>query len=132
AGPAGLLELIDSIAAWSPNASVHAPCGMTAGLLLTDIDRAGVAEAAATGGLGVCVGRPIDGVELALAPIDANGDSADELVQGPRAQGRLGEFVVSAAHIKYGYDNMWRTTADSDRDSLKGQLWLRTNYIIHI
>src|SRR5699024_8770928 len=71
------------------NASIHSPYGMTEGLLLTDIDRAGVAEADATGGLGVCVGRPIDGVELALAPIDANGGSADELVQGPQAQGRL-------------------------------------------
>ena len=115
-----------------PNASIHSPYGMTEGLLLTDIDRAGVAEADATGGLGVCVGRPIDGVELALAPIDANGGSADELVQGPQAQGRLGEFVVSAAHIKSGYDNLWRTTADSARDSLKGLNWHRTNDIGHI
>jgi acyl-CoA synthetase (AMP-forming)/AMP-acid ligase II/pimeloyl-ACP methyl ester carboxylesterase len=126
------LELMDSIAEVFPNASIHSPYGMTEGLLLTDIDRAGVAEADATGGLGVCVGRPIDGVELALAPIDANGGSADELVQGPQAQGRLGEFVVSAAHIKSGYDNLWRTTADSARDSLKGLNWHRTNDIGHI
>jgi acyl-CoA synthetase (AMP-forming)/AMP-acid ligase II/pimeloyl-ACP methyl ester carboxylesterase len=126
------LELMDAIAEVFPNASLHSPYGMTEGLLLTDIDRAGVAEADATGGLGVCVGRPIDGVELALAPIDDAGNSTDELLQGEASRGRLGEFVVSAAHIKYGYDNLWRTTADSARDDLHGLTWHRTNDIGHI
>src|SRR5699024_12097003 len=72
------------------------------------------------------------GVALAPAPIDAHGGSADELVQGPQAQGRLGEFVVSTAHINSGYDNLWRTTADSARDSLKALNWHRTNDIGHI
>jgi acyl-CoA synthetase (AMP-forming)/AMP-acid ligase II/pimeloyl-ACP methyl ester carboxylesterase len=126
------LELMDAIAEVFPNAAIHSPYGMTEGLLLTDIDRAGVAEADATGGLGVCVGKPIDGVELALAPIDDSGDSADELLQGDAAQGRLGEFVVSAAHIKSGYDNLWRTTAESARDDLHGLTWHRTNDIGHI
>ncbi|MGC2939586.1 MULTISPECIES: alpha/beta fold hydrolase [unclassified Brevibacterium] len=126
------LELMDSIAEVFPNASIHSPYGMTEGLLLTDIDRAGVAEAEATGGLGVCVGRPIDGVELALAPIDESGESSAELLQGDAARSRLGEFVVSAAHIKSGYDNLWRTTADSSRDDLHGLTWHRTNDIGHI
>ena len=126
------LELMDAIAEVFPNASIHSPYGMTEGLLLTDIDRDGVAAADATGGLGVCVGQPIDGVELALAPIDESGRSADELLQGEAAQGRLGEFVVSAAHIKSGYDNLWRTTADSARDGLHGLHWHRTNDIGHI
>ncbi|MGO3178614.1 MAG: alpha/beta fold hydrolase, partial [Brevibacterium linens] len=126
------LELMDAIAGVFPNASIHSPYGMTEGLLLTDIDRDGVAAAAATGGLGVCVGQPIDGVELALAPIDESGRSTDELIQGEDARGRLGEFVVSAAHIKSGYDNLWRTTADSARDDLHGLTWHRTNDIGHI
>ncbi|WP_181275061.1 alpha/beta fold hydrolase [Brevibacterium oceani] len=126
------LELMDAIAEVFPNASIHSPYGMTEGLLLTDIDRAGVAEADATGGLGVCVGRPIDGVELALAPIDDAGNSAEELLQGEASRGRLGEFVVSAAHIKSGYDNLWRTTADSARDGMHGLTWHRTNDIGHI
>ncbi|WP_210603601.1 alpha/beta fold hydrolase [Brevibacterium oceani] len=126
------LELMDAIAEVFPNASIHSPYGMTEGLLLTDIDRAGVAEADATGGLGVCVGRPIDGVELALAPIDVAGNSAEELLQGEASRGRLGEFVVSAAHIKSGYDNLWRTTADSARDDLHDLTWHRTNDIGHI
>ena len=126
------LELMDAIAEVFPNASIHSPYGMTEGLLLTDIDRDGVAAADATGGLGVCVGQPIDGVELALAPIDESGASSDELLQGEAAQGRLGEFVVSAAHIKSGYDNLWRTTAASARDDLHGLTWHRTNDIGHI
>ncbi|WP_432790009.1 alpha/beta fold hydrolase [Brevibacterium sp. K11IcPPYGO002] len=126
------LELMDAIAGVFPNASIHSPYGMTEGLLLTDIDRDGVAAAAATGGHGVCVGQPIDGVELALAPIDESGRSTDELIQGEDARGRLGEFVVSAAHIKSGYDNLWRTTADSARDDLHGLTWHRTNDIGHI
>lgn len=126
------LELMDSIAEVFPNASIHSPYGMTEGLLLTDIDRAGVAAADATANLGVCVGRPIDGVEMALAPIDGSGASADVLEQGTAAQGRLGEFVVSAAHIKSGYDNLWATTAASARDDLDGRTWHRTNDIGHI
>ena len=126
------LELMDAIAEVFPNASIHSPYGMTEGLLLTDIDRAGVTEADATPNLGVCVGRPIDGVELALAPIDDTGSSSATLLQGDEAQGSLGEFVVSAAHTKSGYDNLWATTAASARDNLDGRTWHRTNDIGHI
>ena len=126
------LELMDSIAEVFPNANIHSPYGMTEGLLLTDIDRAGVAAATATSNLGVCVGRPIDGVELALAPIDESGKSSESLLSGVDSQGRLGEFVVSAAHIKSGYDNLWATTAESARDGLHGKNWHRTNDIGHI
>ncbi|WP_350269867.1 alpha/beta fold hydrolase [Brevibacterium sp. CBA3109] len=126
------LGLMDSIAEVFPNASIHSPYGMTEGLLLTDIDHAGVRAADATPNLGVCVGRPIDGVELALAPIDDSGSAADVLERGVDAQGHLGEFVVSAAHIKSGYDNLWATTAASARDDLEGRTWHRTNDIGHI
>ena len=126
------LELMESIAEVFPNASIHSPYGMTEGLLLTDIDAAGVAAAEAGSDLGVCVGTPIDGVELALAPIDATGTAADDLLTGTAAQGRLGEFVVSAAHLRSGYDNLWRTTAQAGRDRLGGRDWHRTNDIGHI
>ncbi|WP_309132782.1 alpha/beta fold hydrolase [Brevibacterium sp.] len=130
------LELMDSIAEVFPAASIHSPYGMTEGLLLADIDREGVARATgstttvageARPNLGVCVGRPIDGVELALAPIDDAGTPSETLLRGPQAHGRLGELVVSAAHIKAGYDRLWRTTALSARDDLDGRDWHRTN-----
>ncbi|WP_137826520.1 alpha/beta fold hydrolase [Brevibacterium sp. 2SA] len=126
------LDLMDAIAEVFPAAAIHSPYGMTEGLLLTDIDREGVAAAAAGDDLGVCVGTPIDGVELALAPIDDSGNSADELLTGTAARGRLGEFVVSAAHLKSGYDNLWRTSAQAARDGLGGRTWHRTNDIGHI
>ncbi|NNV09479.1 hydrolase, partial [Geobacillus sp. MMMUD3] len=83
------LELMESIAEVFPNASIHSPYGMTEGLLLTDIDAAGVAAAEAGSDLGVCVGTPIDGVTLALAPIDESGFASDDLLTGAQAQGRL-------------------------------------------
>lgn len=126
------LELMESIAEVFPNASIHSPYGMTEGLLLTDIDAAGVAAAEAGSDLGVCVGTPIDGVTLALAPIDESGFASDDLLTGAQAQGRLGEFVVSAAHLRSGYDNLWRTTAHAGRDRLGGKDWHRTNDIGHI
>ncbi|GAA1365651.1 alpha/beta fold hydrolase [Brevibacterium luteolum] len=81
---------------------------------------------------GVCVGTPIDGVRFALAPIGADGRSADELLTGTDAQQVLGEFVVSAAHIKDGYDRLWSTDQQAGRDTLDGQRWHRTNDIGHI
>ncbi|MBP0644502.1 hypothetical protein J8J17_22170, partial [Mycobacterium tuberculosis] len=74
----------------------------------------------------------IDGVTLALAPIDESGFASDDLLTGAQAQGRLGEFVVSAAHLRSGYDNLWRTTAHAGRDRLGGKDWHRTNDIGHI
>ncbi|RAF77475.1 hydrolase, partial [Burkholderia multivorans] len=79
--------------------------------------------------LGVCVGTPVDGVTLALAPIDESGFASDDLLTGAQAQGRLGEFVVSAAHLRSGYDNLWRTTAQAGRGRLGGKAWHRPNDI---
>ena len=127
------LSLMNAIAELFPNAEIHSPYGMTEGLLLTDIDREGVAAAAAQSrDHGVCVGTPVPGVELALAPIDDSGESADTLLTGSAAVDVLGEFVVSADHVKAGYDRLWLTDADSKRDELDGRTWHRTNDIGHI
>ncbi|WP_051297423.1 alpha/beta fold hydrolase [Brevibacterium album] len=82
--------------------------------------------------LGVCVGRPVDGVRLALAPIDADGRPADLLLEGEEARGVLGEFIASGAHLKAGYDRLWSTDRAAARDTLDGLLWHRTNDIGHI
>ncbi|MCT1690534.1 alpha/beta fold hydrolase [Brevibacterium sp. p3-SID960] len=153
------LSLMDQVAEIFPHAQIHSPYGMTEGLLLADIDRHDVAAAEAEGtartgatstdgfartdgtadagpgaqaARGVCVGTPIDGVRFALAPIDADGRSADELLTGTDAQQVLGEFVVSAAHIRDGYDRLWSTDQQAGRDTLDGQRWHRTNDIGHI
>ncbi|GAA2096519.1 alpha/beta fold hydrolase [Brevibacterium salitolerans] len=181
------LELMNALASVFPNARIHTPYGMTEGLVLTDIDRAEVAqahadseralraaaeepsaEAAATSeaaagsapaaasapatasgtaaasgtartsartavsrDLGVCVGRPVDGVRLALAPIGEDGAPSEALLEGEEAQGVLGEFVASGAHLKAGYDRLWSTDRAAARDSRDGLLWHRTNDIGH-
>ena len=128
------LALMDALAELFPHAAIRSPYGMTEGLLLTEIERAEVADALANsdGDLGVCVGRPVDGVRIALAPIEEDGTPSDTLLEGAAAQGLLGEIVVHAAHAKAGYDNLWRTTEEAARDTVDGLLWHRTNDIGHI
>ena len=136
------LALMDELAILFPNAAIRSPYGMTEGLLLTDIERVEVADALANsdggqggaqgGAQGVCVGRPVDGVRVALAPIDASGTPSEQLLEGAEARGILGEFVVHAAHSKAGYDRLWRTDHEAARDTVDGLLWHRTNDIGHI
>lgn len=126
------LSLMDEVGKVFPHASFHSPYGMTEGLLLTDIDREGVAAALASDEHGVCVGAPIPGVELALAPLTEDGQAADSLLTGVDAVGMLGEFVVAAAHSKDGYDRLWDTQSQSARDDGDGVLRHRTNDIGHI
>lgn len=137
------LELMRKIKSVFPNASVHSPYGMTEGLLLADITAEGVAEAKeAASDHGVCVGRPIEGVRFAIAPILPDGTSSEDLIElasptdsdatASNAVGVLGEFVVSAAHIKSGYDRLWLTDVESKRDSAGGHTWHRTNDIGHV
>ena len=132
------LALMDELAKLFPNAAIRSPYGMTEGLLLTDIERVEVADALASsdggqsGAQGVCVGRPVEGVRVALAPIDASGTPSEQLLEGAEARGILGEFVVHAAHSKAGYDRLWKTDRESARDTLDGLLWHRTNDIGHI
>ena len=52
-----------------PAAEAHAPYGMTEVLPVADIDLVGLDDAGL--GNGVCVGRPVPGVDVELAPLDA-------------------------------------------------------------
>ncbi|MBE1523780.1 alpha/beta fold hydrolase [Nesterenkonia lutea] len=124
-------ELLDAVQTIFPAAQIHTPYGMTEGLLLADIERQGVIDAAATGQSGVCVGTAVDGVRFALAPLDALGRPAEELREAGDAVGVLGEIVVSAAHLKAGYDRLWFTDRQSQRDVRDGLIWHRTNDIGH-
>ena len=49
-----------------PDAELHTPYGMTEALPVADISLAEIEEAGA--GNGVCVGRPLPGVEVAAEP----------------------------------------------------------------
>jgi len=127
------LSLLDALSVLFPNAEIRSPYGMTEGLLLTDINREGVAAAEAQSrDHGVCVGRPVPRVRFAVAPLDEVGRPTDKLLTDTAAVDVLGEFVVSAPHIKAGYDRLWDTDAASKRDDLDGLIWHRTNDIGHI
>ena len=87
-------------------------------ITLTEIDAAGP-------GNGVCVGRPLAGVAVALSPLSPMG-----IPEGPlsRAAGVTGEICVRAAHIKDRYDQLWATEREASRDPG----WHRTGDVGHL
>lgn len=94
-----------------PQAEPHTPYGMTEALCVTDISLDEI-ERAGTGD-GVCVGRPVSGVEVAISGLDATGAATGARSCDPRT---TGEILVRAAHVKDHYDRLWLTQHDSARD----------------
>ncbi|HSH10162.1 MAG TPA: alpha/beta fold hydrolase [Ilumatobacter sp.] len=101
-------SLLRSAADLFPNATAHTPYGMTeclpvASISLTQIE-------AGSGGDGVCVGRPLNGVDVRIRPLDGLGRATGPLT-GPLTGQHdvLGEVVVRAAHARSGYDRLWHT-----------------------
>ncbi|MFC7402195.1 alpha/beta fold hydrolase [Citricoccus sp. GCM10030269] len=130
-------QLMAAMAKVFPNAEFHSPYGMTEALLLTDIDRSTVAELSTTGSprpvdQGVCVGRPVGSVRVAIAALQDDGSSSGELREGTDATGVLGEVVISAPHQKATYDRLWLTDALSKRDTRDGLSWHRTQDVGHL
>jgi acyl-coenzyme A synthetase/AMP-(fatty) acid ligase len=91
-------------------ADFHTPYGMTEVLPVADISLTELDEAnhdIDTNALGgVCVGRPLPTVEVAIDPIDHNGRPTGLLSTDP---GVLGEIIVRAPHAREGYDRLWLT-----------------------
>ncbi len=121
-----------------PNAEPHTPYGMTEVLPVADITLADI-EAAGRGN-GVCVGKPLDGVEVTVDPLDAAGRPVGELVADP---GVTGEVCVRAAHVKDGYDRLWATqhasaqppgwhrSGDVGHFDAQGRLWIEGR-LVHV
>lgn len=114
-----------------PAASLHTPYGMTESLPTTDISYAQIQEAeadAAAGmagaGNGVCVGYPVHGARVQLAPLQADGTPGAEVTT---EAGISGEILVAAPHVKDRYDTLWVTEGVST--STPG--WHRTGDIGH-
>ncbi|WP_298989685.1 alpha/beta fold hydrolase [uncultured Pseudokineococcus sp.] len=131
------VPLLRQVAALVPGASLHTPYGMTEGLPVTDVRLADL-EAAGPGGEaggeaggqagagvadGVLVGAPLDGVEVAVAPLDADGTPTDRLVRTP---GTTGEVLLRAGHTKARYDQLWATEDASRLVDASGAVWHRT------
>lgn len=124
-------EVLRSAALLMPNAEAHTPYGMTevmpvADISLTEIDLAGTKD-------GVCVGHPVDGVDVAISEMDAEGRAIGPLTSEPEL---LGEVCIRAAHMRDGYDRLWVTdnrasqppgwhrSGDVGRFDSDGRLWI--------
>lgn len=117
------VALLEEVQQLAPNAALHTPYGMTEALPVTDIDLPGIRAAGA--GNGVCVGTPVSGASVAIAPLDADGAVLAEATAGP---GVTGEILVSAPHVKERYDRLWITEAHSS--FIPG--WHRTGDVGHL
>ncbi len=121
-----------------PAAEAHAPYGMTEVLPVADIDLAGLDEAGL--GNGVCVGRPVPGVLVELAPLGLDGLPSQERTTAPEV---TGEVCVRADHIKERYDRLWVTdqaatpspgwhrTGDVGHFDASGRLWIEGR-LVHV
>ncbi|WP_269938886.1 alpha/beta fold hydrolase [Arthrobacter sp. HY1533] len=117
------VALLEQVQQLAPNAALHTPYGMTEALPVTDIDLPGIRAAGA--GNGVCVGTPVSGASVAIAPLDADGAVLAEATTGA---GVTGEILVSAPHVKERYDRLWITEAHSSY--IPG--WHRTGDVGHL
>lgn len=116
------LTLLRALREVLPAASLHTPYGMTEALPVTDVSLDEI-EAAGEGD-GVCVGRPVDGVDVALAPL-GDGDQADALSTEP---GTTGEICVRSPHVRDRYDARWLT----QRAASRPEGWHRTGDVGHL
>ncbi|GAA4981896.1 alpha/beta fold hydrolase [Kineococcus glutinatus] len=114
-----------------PLAVPRSPYGATEVLPATDVSLEEVLAAGA--GEGICVGTPVPGVTVVIAPLAEDGTAAEEVVA--RA-GVTGEVVVRAEHVKDRYDQLWLTHRASTRVRAPGGLgtgrWHRTGDVGHL
>lgn len=107
--PVGV-ELLSAVQQVLPNAELHTPYGMTEAMPVADTTLGEIVGAGA--GNGVLVGSPRPGVEVAVAPLHADGSTSEQLSTEP---GLTGEICVRASHVKERYDKLWAVEAQSSR-----------------
>jgi len=131
-------EVLRAALAVMPNAEPHTPYGMTEMLPVADVSLEGIDAAGA--GLGVCVGYPLDGVDVVIDPLDGGGEpSGDTTAEA----GVVGEVCVKGPHMRDGYDKLWLTqhaasrpwgwhrTGDVGHFDRDGRLWIEGR-VVHI
>ncbi len=127
-------EILHKVRDLTPRAELHTPYGMTEALPVADIDLDGIDAAEASDqDAGVCVGVPVAGAEVMIAPLDF-----DALHGIPPAvsTGGFGEILVRAPWVSDGYLGRWETqrlarpgggwhrTGDVGRLDEIGRLWV--------
>jgi olefin beta-lactone synthetase len=116
--PTSLLEQVRKVL---PSAATHTPYGMTEALPVATVDPTTVQATDE----GVCVGAPVPGVEVGIAPLSEDGTPAETLVHTP---GVLGEIVVRGPHVKERYDRRWA----AQQASARPPGWHRTGDVGHL
>jgi acyl-CoA synthetase (AMP-forming)/AMP-acid ligase II/pimeloyl-ACP methyl ester carboxylesterase len=116
-------DLLRSVCDLLPSAEARTPYGMTEALPVADASLGQIEEAG--DGDGVCVGRPVAGVDVRVSALDPLGAASGPLTAHP---GVVGEICVRAAHVKDRYDRLWATERESGRD--RG--WHRTGDVGHL
>lgn len=117
------LPLLRSVADLFPAAEPHTPYGMTEALPVTDVSLPALEEAGL--GNGVCVGRPLPSVRVAVSALDARGSATGPVTT---QAGITGEILVAADHVKDRYDALFLTQQRSSRDPG----WHRTGDVGHL
>ncbi len=95
-------ELLERLRVLFPAADIHTPYGMTEALPVTDVSLDQILEAGP--GDGVCVGYPVEGISIKLAPLDARGEPGRALTDQCAV---TGELWVRGPHIRDSYDSLW-------------------------
>ncbi|MGO1487951.1 MAG: alpha/beta fold hydrolase [Arachnia sp.] len=136
--PVPLMHKVQSVLT---SAELHTPYGMTESLAVSDITLTGLEEAGE--GNGVCVGQPLPGVSVTIAPLPQDPSHPDGV---PTTEPNVsGEIIVAAAHVKDHYDQLWATQRASARDGdshrtgdvghldTHGRLWVegRRQHVVH-
>ncbi|WP_343912233.1 alpha/beta fold hydrolase [Ornithinicoccus hortensis] len=144
------VALLHRVRALLPHAATHTPYGMTEALPVATIDPTtgdptdttdtDPATGEPDGPGGVCVGIPVDRVEVRIAPLDAEGRAGDGLTD---EVGVTGEIVVRGPHTKARYDRLWGTQQASERPAGwhrtgdvgelddRGRLWVQGR-LVHV
>lgn len=124
------VPLLRDLRGLMPRAVMHTPYGMTECLPVADITLDEIQQVLAEAGgvaQGVCVGRPLEAVSLAVAPLPREHDGTDgALTTEP---GVTGEICIRAAHMKERYDQLW-ATQHASADHPRG--WHRSGDVGHL
>ncbi|MEM0965711.1 MAG: fatty acid CoA ligase family protein [Verrucomicrobiota bacterium] len=113
AGAAVSPSLIKKLSPLVPNADIYSPYGATEALPMTAIDGDMILEVAelTEEGKGVCVGSPLDGVNVRIASVQ-EGPMVEEHLQ-ELSPHEIGEIVVSGPMVTREYDRLEEATRNA-------------------
>lgn len=115
-----------AMSALTPGAEWHTPYGMTECLPVADVSLGQIETAGV--GRGVCVGHPVEGVDVMIAPLGFDASSVVSSVE----VATTGEVLVRAPWLSEGYDRRWATERDARPADAAGLRWHRSGDVGHV